>query len=299
MYPILLTGGALYPFNLSELGVAKLASWLEANEITVVTSVPTVFRLLCEMCGDHILTDIRLVRLSGDRILRSDVLNFRKNFSEKCLLRVSLGAAECLLYTQYFFTKHEEAIPEIVPVGYPLEDVDILIFDDYLQKVEPGTIGEIAVRSKYLSVGYLDNLPLTRERFLTNDGSSERVYLTRDLGFVDENGRLFHVGRKDFNVKVNGKMVSLLAIEEALMKIPRIKEVAVTSNRSVSGENVITAFYLSHDTKQMFSKDLRAQAMHYLPIEQIPTRWVFLDSFPLTQNNKLDRRTLTRLAGDG
>ena len=70
-----------------------------------------------------------------------------------------------------------------MPVGLPLEDLDLLLLDEKGWEVPPGDIGEIAVRSRYLASGYWRNVELTRAKFLPNpDENRAPVYLTGDQG---------------------------------------------------------------------------------------------------------------------
>ena len=91
--------------------------------------------------------------MGGEAISKNDVELFKKHFSDSCLFVTRLGLSETETLTYYFMRKHTEIIGEHVPVGYPLEGNEILIVDEAGNDVGANQVGEIAVRSRYLSVG--------------------------------------------------------------------------------------------------------------------------------------------------
>ena len=101
-----------------------------------------------------------------------------------------------------------------IPVGYEMEGTEVLLLDDDGKGVGFNLIGEIVVRSKYLSPGYWNNPELTATKFKPDPHNREkRLYYTGDLGRVLPDGCLVHKGRKDFRVKIRGAstIVSLIA----------------------------------------------------------------------------------------
>ena len=73
----------------------------------------------------------------------------------------------------------------MVPVGYPVEDMEVSLIDEEGKKVGFNRVGEIAVKSRYLSPGYWRMADLTRTKFLPDpNGGDKRIYLTGDLGVV-------------------------------------------------------------------------------------------------------------------
>ena len=94
--------------------------------------------------------------------------------------------------------------------------------------------GEILVKGENVMLGYLDNEEATREVF-TEDG----FYRTGDIGYIDADGYIYVTGRKkNIIILSNGKNVYPEEVEEYLQKIENIKECAVISRKSDSGENI-------------------------------------------------------------
>src|SRR5690606_21300638 len=215
IFPFLLNGATLYPWSIMHAGPAGLVRLLQRERITMLCAVPVLFRLVMAAAPpDAQFPAMRMLRLAGDRTTRRDLALLRQHFGAHCLLRVGLGASEALLYAQHFLMRDDEPEGEVVPVGYAVEDMELLLLDERGQPVPQGEYGEIAVRSRYLSLGYWHNPALTAQRFLSDpDGGDKRVYLSRDIGYVDAKGLLHHVGRSDSRVKLHGRMVVVSDVE--------------------------------------------------------------------------------------
>jgi len=171
--------------------------------------------------------------------------------------------------------------------------MEILILDDEGVPLAKGKTGEIAVRSRYLAEGYLNQQELTGSRFLhTVDGSNCRIYLTGDLGMSGEDDCLYFRGRKDQRVKVNGQHVDVEQIEPILENITGIRE-AVVQVRIDNPDNPCLAGYLvGEDDIQPNLESIRAHLGSLLPVHMIPTRFMWLDGIPLTSDHKIDRSAL-------
>ena len=294
IFPLLLNGGAVFPFALKKDGVnnvAGLARWLKEKKITLYTSVPVLFRLLTKSLGKNgILPNLRVIRLSGDRILSSDLELFKKHFAPTCLLRAAYGSSECNFATHYFIDRAYDGARNAVPAGYAVPDAEVLIVDDDLNQLGPGEQGEIVVRSRYHADGYWRNAKRTSERFIVDrDDPGKKLYLSRDLGFLEQDGCLVHLGRTDFRVKIYGKWVSVAELEEALLALPEVREAVVVAREGMHG-NELVAYYTTAGS------DLRAEdvaaAMSRFPTEIIPKDFVRLAAMPITPSNKIDRKGL-------
>jgi len=292
IFPAILNGAAVFPFSLRAEGVEALADWLEAEGITSYGSVPLVFRRLAAgLTGAGLFPRLRLIRLGGDRLLRSDVDLFKAHFSPRCLLRNGLGAAEVLLIRECFIGARTKLTTSVMPVGHALEDTEVLILDGAQRPLGPGQVGQIAVKGRYLSPGYWRRPDLTAERFLdAPDG--ERVYLTGDLGRLNPDGCLFHLGRKDFLVKIRGKLIAPVEVENTLLDVPGIKEAVVVAREDEAGEPRLVAYLVPVEAPGPSVSAIRRALAERLSREMMPAAFVALDALPLTGNSKVDRAAL-------
>ena len=97
----------------------------------------------------------------------------------------------------YFHDKRTPITSSVVPTGYAVEGKEVLLLDDAGREVRAGHAGEIAVRSRYLALGYWRKPDLTRAAFLRDPaGGPERIFRTGDMGRMHPDGCLEHLGRK-------------------------------------------------------------------------------------------------------
>jgi len=179
------------------------------------------------------------------------------------------------------------------PVGYPVEDMEVFLIDEEGKKVGFNRVGEIAVKSRYLSPGYWRMADLTRAKFLPDpNGGDKRIYLTGDLGRMLSDGCLYHLGRKDFQVKVRGYSVEVAEIEMALLSLASIKEAVVAPWEDQSGDQRLVAYLVPNNGFASSVSQLRSFFEDRLPDYMAPSAFVFLDTLPLNPNGKLDRRAL-------
>ena len=294
VFSALLNGASLYRLNVQEKGLASLADWLVQQKITIYSSVPTVFHhFLDNLTGRDKFPSVRLIKMIGEPVYRRDVELYKKYFSEDCLFVNRLGSSETGSIRWYFITKETQIASSNVPVGYPVEDNEILLLDDDNKEVGFNQVGEIAVKSRYLSLGYWRKPHRTQSAFLPNpDGRDERIYLTGDMGLMLSDGCLIHMGRKDFQIKIRGHRVEVAEIETVLMELDTIKEAAVAAREDRSGDQRLIAYLVPAIQPAPTVTTLRRVLAAKLPDYMIPATFVMLDSLPLTPTGKIDRRVL-------
>jgi acyl-coenzyme A synthetase/AMP-(fatty) acid ligase/acyl carrier protein len=294
IFGALLNGAALYPLEIKQEGLSALADWLVRNGITIYRSFPTTFRQFTDTLADNAtFPHVRVVHLGGETVTRRDVERYRKHFPPHCILINHLGSNEAGGMATYYIDNATEIEEPTVPVGYPVPDNQVLLLDQHDSAVGPGDAGEIAVRSRYLALGYWGRPDLTRERFLEEPtGGNERLFLTGDLGRRLPDGCLLHLGRKDFQVKVRGYRVELAEIEAALQAIEGVNEAAVVARVEGEAGVRLVAYVASAKPPGLTITTLRDALAATLPDHMIPSAFVFLDALPLTPNGKVDRRSL-------
>jgi amino acid adenylation domain-containing protein len=294
----LLNGATLLPFDLKSEGVHRLARWLQEERITVCHLPPAAFRKLAEFYGEmEAPASLRLLRLSGAPVTRVEFELYRKTFPSGTSLQINMGSAEakriCGAVVDSNFSFPEEG----VPVGYAAPWKKVSLVDETGREVGPGEAGEIAVKSRYLSIGYWRRPELTRAKFLRDrDGGDEPTYLTGDLGRMLADGFLIHLGRKDLMVKIRGYRVELGEIERVLLEHPKLKEAGVTAWNRESGETHLAAYIVAEKNSRPTVDDLRGFLREKLPDYMIPSAFMFMDYLPLL-NGKLDRKALPQPDG--
>ena len=294
MFCGLLNGASLHPLDIKKEGLTGLADWLTDQQVTTYASVPTVFRHFCEaLTGKEYFPTLRFIKLIGEPVLKKDVDLYRTHFSSHSILINRLGSTETGTIRWHFIDGATQIEGNSVPVGYPVPDNEVVLLDEQRNKVAPGEVGEIAVKSRYLSPGYWRKPEATQKAFLTTaEPGGERIYLTGDMGRTLSDGCLLHMGRKDFQVKIRGYRIETAEIEMALLGVSGAKEAIVMDRKTPQGESRLVAYLLVRDQPAPTVGNLRRALLDRLPEYMIPSVFLVLPSFPLAPNGKVNRGAL-------
>lgn len=294
IFAALLNGAAVYPYDVKREGsMERLAKWLEEEEISIYHSVPTVYRYLMEtMLEKQKFLHIRLVMLSGETVYKKDMELYKKHFSDECKLVNLAGASEVYFTTTYFADKNTKLIGETVPIGYAAEGVVIDLLNEDGNPIEVNQIGEIIYKSRYISTGYWNMQEKTREVFQRDAVENDvLVFRSGDLGRLLPDNSIEFIGRKDFQGKVRGYRIELGEIEALLGEIEGIRSCAAAFVKK-DNENYLVAYYVTTNSMQLRSGELKRILRKKLPHYMIPSCLVQLENMPLTPNGKVDRKNL-------
>jgi len=209
--------------------------------------------------------------------------------------------------------------PGIMPIGKPVINTRVYLFDKYMNLVPIGTVGEIHIGGAGVARGYLNKPELTAERFdydfwdyhdyqdennqkflqggpggavfsKSAHPGRRRLYKTGDLGRWLPDGNIEFLGRIDHQVKIRGYRIELGEIENCLLKISGVKEAVVLAREQDSGDKYICAYVVSD--KDCREPGLREHLSRELPEYMIPSYFVPLEKIPLNPNGKIDRGAL-------
>ena len=199
----LLNGASVYPVDIKKEGPGYLATYLLQEEITIYHSVPSVFRHFVQtLTGEKQFPKLRLITLLGEAVSKRDVELYQKHFAPPCILVNSLGTAETENFCRYFLDHNTQITGSLVPAGYAIEDKTVLMLSDEGKEVDYNEIGEITIQSRFLSLGYWQKPDLAHAAFQPAIGPrKERIYRTGDLGIMQPDGCLVHLGPKTFRSK--------------------------------------------------------------------------------------------------
>lgn len=172
-------------------------------------------------------------------------------------------------------------------IGKVIPDVQVKI-ENYEtgEKCKPNEIGKILVKGNLVMKGYLDDMEQTSLRIRGG------WYDTGDMGYLDEDGFLWHCGRLMRFVKIGGEMVSLVRVENVLEKyIPKDVECCVVEVPDAKkGARIIVAI-----TKPIDEKEILKKMSEELPNIALPKSFIVLEELPKMGSGKIDFRKTTEL----
>lgn len=209
-----------------------------------------------------------------------------------CVLEDQLDVAEGLMKEN---KQSLLRVPEVfigsntVPIGFPIDGCNIFLLDEFNQEVLRGEIGQICIGGTVLASGYLNNEKETQMRFISHPNNSDKkLFKTGDFGRKTDSGAIEYHGRQDQQVKIRGHRVDLLEIETYMHTIPNISQ----SCAIVYEQNIFAFYSLKNESTSLSSKEIRDHLKLFLPDYAIPFKYIFLTSFPLLPNGKIDRQFL-------
>jgi amino acid adenylation domain-containing protein len=288
IFAALLSGASLHPRNLARESWAGLDAWIEREGITVYHSVPTVFREVVASAAPPRLGGLRWIVLGGEQVVASDVEQWAGRTSPACRLVNLYGSTECSISLLNVLSRDGLESGARVGLGRAVSRTEVVLVDRAGDETE--ILGEIAVRSPHVALGYWRRPEETRRAF--HGEGAARTYRTGDLGRRTGGSEGFEcLGREDFQVKVRGVRIEPREIEARLEAEPNVKQAIVVARADDGGETRLVAYVLTRDGSAR-PEAWRQALARALPELMIPSAFVQLDAFPLTPGRKIDRRAL-------
>jgi amino acid adenylation domain-containing protein len=261
---------------------AAFLGLLAAERITVATLPPSYLRAL-----DGVeLGRLRVLITAGEPPDLRDARHYAR-----CLRYFNAyGPTEASVCASWHEVDPDVPYPDGIPIGRPIANTRMMVLDQLGRPMPLGAIGEICLSGPGLAIGYVGQPELTEERFGMANGA--RIYRTGDLGLVREDGEVLCIGRRDFQVKLNGYRIEIGEIENRLRDHPAVTQAVVV----VRGEPRQLVAYIVSDRPPEASA-LRQALAASLPFWMIPKVFVPLAALPVTIAGKVDRQALPDPAG--
>ena len=184
-----------------------------------------------------------------------------------------------------------------IPLGPPIHNVHVYVVDEHLSPVPLGAAGEIVFSGVCVGRGYVNDPERTRRAFMADPHRpGQRLYRSGDHGRWLPGGKLEFLGRRDTQVKIRGFRIEIGEIENALLRVPGVRDGAVVvAERADQGKHLV-AFYSGERPVEV--DVLRDRLGASLPTYMVPSAFHWRDDLPLTANSKIDRKALTTLAAE-
>ena len=297
IFTALQLGATLCIPNQEEFGnPGWLAHWMAQERITVSNLTPPMIRLLSQTGAETgRISTLRYAFVVGDILTKSDVARLRDLAPAATCINL-YGTTETQRALGFYIVPDEtNSEKESLPIGLGIDEVELLVLNAARQLCGAGELGEIYVRSAHLALGYLDDSPLSNERFITNpftNVESDRLYRTGDLGRYLTDGNVELFGRDDQQVQIRGFRVEPAEIESTLKKHHGVNDCVVVAQEGSDGDKQLVAYVVPSAHCPPTISELTRSLRDSLPTYMIPAAFVTMESLPLTANGKLDRQAL-------
>ncbi|MEU9333639.1 Pls/PosA family non-ribosomal peptide synthetase [Streptomyces sp. NPDC048290] len=245
---------------------ADLGPWLVEQEITVVSTVPT----LAALWEPETLDDVRLLIFGGEacppELAQRLVTEGREVWNTYGPTEATVVACAALLTGE-----------EPVRIGLPLTGWELAVVDESGEPVPMGGSGQLVIGGVGLA-RYLDAEKDAEKYAPLESLGWERAYRSGDLVRADAEGLVF-LGRADEQIKLGGRRIELGEVDAALQALPGVAGAAAAVRTARSGNQLLVGYVVTQDgwdpavAVQKLRAGLPAALVPLLaPVAELPTR---------------------------
>jgi amino acid adenylation domain-containing protein/non-ribosomal peptide synthase protein (TIGR01720 family) len=270
---------------------------IENRPITALHFVPSMFHAFLEhvetIGNKDALLPLKWVFTSGEALSTHHVKRFYSVLQQPYNTRLInlYGPTEATIDVTYYECSNLDSNITAVPIGKPIQNIQIYIVDTDGNPQPTGVPGELCIAGVGLARGYVNRQDLTNDKFVMNPFPGvTRMYKTGDLAKWMDDGNIEYLGRLDEQVKIRGFRIELGEIESAIYEHEDIKEAIVVKHFGANGQESLCAYYTSY--VQLPESELRKQLAKTLPEYMIPSYFIALEALPLTFSGKVNKKAL-------
>lgn len=292
IYPPLMLGATVYILPARCLSFPKmLVEQLRERHITELTMTPSSYIKAAQagVLKAGCLPELEYIILSGEAAHWQTL---------QCWMQAAPNAGVWNFYgsTEVFSVAvwridRDFTDGEIIPVGVPFAQVEVLIVDEDGLPLPRGERGEMLISNPWLCSGYYRDVKRTWNAFVIDPldrGYHARYYRTGDIGCISADGALTVLGRKDSQIKRAGYRMELGEVDVALRSIPGWQNGCVLYDRA---SRKLCCFWDGALTQ----KEIQAALKKQLPRYALPDTFVHVEEIPYTATMKIDREKLRKM----
>ena len=290
LYPTMKYGAVTYfpPKQLFMFPV-KLVEYLNEHKINTICWVASALTIISSLRTFDKVKPMYLTTVAfGSEVFPIKQYERWKEAVPQATFTNLYGPTETTGMCCFYRVDRDFAPDELIPIGRPFPNREILLLNEQNKRAANGEVGEICVRGNSLTLGYYSAFDKTAEAFVQNplnDRYPELIYRTGDLGRYNERGELMFVSRKDHQIKHMGHRLELGEIEANVNLTDGVSMSCCLYDKE---KQRIKLFFVG----ELSEKDLLEILKEKLPRYMLPSKIVRLDALPLTPNGKIDRMSL-------
>jgi acyl-CoA synthetase (AMP-forming)/AMP-acid ligase II len=262
---------------------------VDRHRATGLCVVPVMFDRIMELPDDvrnkYSGRSLRFAAASGSRMRSDVVIKFMDQFGD--VIYNNYNATEAGMIATA--TPHDlRAAPDTA--GKPAGGTEIRILDQDFNAVPTGEVGGIYVRNSTQFDGYTSGKTKDFHEGFMSSG---------DVGYLDDAGLLFVVGRDDEMIVSGGENVYPVEVEKTLTTHPDIAEASVIGIDDEQFGQRLAAFVVLNDGASVTPDLLKQHVRENLANYKVPRDITILDELPRSSTGKIVRRELQDRAGRG
>jgi len=309
------------------LTAENLSALIEKHQVTLTDFVPSVFNTIVNQISDteeqkEKFKSLRNIILGGEEVTARTTHEFLKKYPKINIINL-YGPTEVSIGSVYHQIKGDEG--EQIPIGKPIANLEVYILDKNINLMPTGISGEICLGGKGVGLGYLNNKEKSNQAFVDNPfRPGEKMYRTGDLARWDDVGRIYFLGRIDFQIKIRGFRIEIGEIENKILDSGLIEQCLVVAKNDADSNKNLCSYIVRKNLESSSSQEKERYNRHFplyakvhkqkrdiddvkeddilillksylkqqLPEYMIPTYFIELDQIPLTAGGKIDRKAL-------
>ncbi len=267
--------------------IRKFYSYIEKYNVTSILMPPAAVRMLL------LLSKKELAKYSGQlHHIHTGSAAFPEADKEllcsilpETRLYFAYGSSEAGCVSMFDYSQHKGLIS---CVGKPNKNAHIFIVDDDRNEIESSSTnqGLIAISGGMTMTEYFEEPELTKEVLV--DG----VVYTNDMGYIDENGFIYMVGRRGDVISIGGLKIAPTEVENVVLRFPGIAECACFAVEDRMGGCVPKLNIVEEKGADVDINELKKHMASYLEAFKVPKLVAKVEEIPKTSNGKIDRKVL-------
>ncbi len=256
------------------------------RKATILTSVPTMLNQMCNLelpAGKYDWSSLRITTSAGEALPGELYTRYRERFGHEVL--DGIGSAE--LFHVYVTNRLGDVT--VGSLGRVVEGYEVKVCDEEGRTLPDGELGSLWVKGASMGQGYFLRTEASRQHF------RGEWFVSADKFRRDPEGRFWYGGRTDDLLKVGGRFLAPIEVENALLAHPAVAEVAVVGYTDEEGLVKPRAYVVpkpGFSAGELLARELQEHAKQKLQPWKYPRQVVFRDGLPKNDRGKVQRSLL-------